>query len=311
MNNHYRLPLDSPRWNQLGTFGVAPERIPLILRKLLEEPVNPADPILNELMNAIFHQYSLADATYFVLPYLTDIHARYADTNPRLFYLAANIAASAKIVQIDLPPEFRQAFLETLIDFESIAISNIVTKDQPFLDVYNACKAAMAFSRHCCGKLLMDVLEQEGTKRTSLICPQCQQGIRIMLFQAGAVIIERGEDPQPPEPPRPLAQPHIRPHVEREPNPWRVVERFLTQDPDSAAISETEGQHLEIAARLCALGFGPNVPPEGAFTLIGSIMLKHGFASSARRFFRLWDTVNCPKCNSPFVAATGWWGCVI
>ena len=68
MSKPHRLPLDSPLWNHLGTFGVASERIPLLLQKLIEEPVNPAAPALDELMVAIFHQYSLAHERAVIVP---------------------------------------------------------------------------------------------------------------------------------------------------------------------------------------------------------------------------------------------------
>jgi hypothetical protein len=312
MNDAKRLPLDSPLWNRFETFGVVPRRIPLILKKLTKDSVDPMDPAFNELVSGIFHQYSLTDATYAALPYLADIHDRFANKNPNLFYLAANIAASANVDQIDLPPEVREAFLETLIGFATIAISKVVTEGHPVKNVYDDCVAAVAFSQHCCGKLLMDVLEAEpeGTKHTSLICPQCQQHMEVVLFEEGAVVIEPGREPHPPEPPKPLARPPLRSYPERRPNPWHAAGSFLAQGLQSVAMSDTERLYLAVATSLCERGFGPHVLPEDAFSLIGSVLLAHGFASSARRFFRLCDIVACIKCNCAFVAAKGWWGCV-
>jgi len=313
MNSAKRLPLDSPLWSRFQTFGIAPGRLPLILKKLTKDAANPMDPSLDELVSGIFDEYSLTNATYAAFPYLAEIYARYANTNPSLFYLAANIASSSNVYQIDLPPEVREAFLATLIEFETIAISRIVTKGQPIRDVYNSCVASMAFSQHCCGKLLMDVLEAEpdGTKHTGLICPQCQQHIEVILFKEGAVLIEPGRQPQPPEPPKALTPPTLRSYVaRRSPNPWQFVGPFLSQELRLTSISETEQAHVELATGLCANGFGPHVPSEDAFSLIGSILLAHGFASSARRFFRLWDTVTCTECKSTFIAGKRWWGCV-
>ena len=185
MNDSKRLPLDSPLWNSFETFGVAPGRIPLILRKLTEDSVDPNDPGLDELASGIFHQYSLTDATYASFPYLAEICARYMSSTPSLFYLAANIAASANVDKINLLPEVREAFLRTLIELEAIAISKVITKGQPIREIYCVSIAAMAFSRHCCGKLLMDVLRPETEERTSLICPQCQQYPRDRTFRRG------------------------------------------------------------------------------------------------------------------------------
>jgi hypothetical protein len=309
MTNAKRLPLDSALWSRLEAVGIAPGRVPLILKKLMEEPVNPMDPALDELVSAIFHQYSLTDATYAVFPYLIAIYDRYSKTNPTLFYLAANIAASADIDQTHLPSEVHEAFMEGLVDFETIAISRIVTKAQPFADVYSACIAAMAFSRHCCGKLLMDGLEREGTRNTGLICQKCDEQIEVMLFPEGLVVIEPGRETQPPKPPKPLGRPLIRSYGVRQPNPWQVVYSFLLEESQPSRLSDTEPLHVEMATRLCAAGLGPNTPPEDAFSLLGSILLTHGYSSSARRFFHLWDEVACTKCECTFVAAKGWWGC--
>lgn len=309
MNDQYLLPLNSPRWNELGSFGVSPNRIPFILQKLLEDPIKPVNSSLIELMNAIFHQYDIADAAYFVFPYFVDIHARYKKTNPYLFGLIANIAATAKVDEIDLPLDVRRAFLETLIYFEQIAISNLIKKGQPFADIFGSCMDALAFSRHCCGKLLMDVLGRDGAKHTSLICPQCQQQMEVELFEEGLVVIERGQDLRPPEPPRPYVLPLFLPHNERKPNPWHDAGSFLSQESQLEAISEVEHLHVEMSIRLCSQGVNPNVPVEEVFSLIGAILLTHGFSSSARSFFRLWDTVMCSKCEHVFVAAKGWWGC--
>jgi hypothetical protein len=309
MRNAKQLPLDSPLWSRLETFGVPPGRIPLILKRLVEGPVDSMDPALDELVSAIFHQYSLTNATYAVFPYLTAIHHRYAKTNPALFYLAANIAASGKVDQTDLPFEVREAFLEALVDFETIATSRIVGKGQPFGEVYNACTAAMAFSRHCCGKLLMDGLESEGTQNTGLICPQCDDQLEVVLFPEGLVVMQPGRKSRPPEPPKPLAPPQVRSYALRQPNPWQVVHSFLLDEAHPAGVSGVETLHVEMATRICAAGLGPNVPPEDAFSLLGTILLAHGYISNARRFFHLWDTVSCPNCRTTFIAGRGWWGC--
>lgn len=312
MSDRYLLPLNSPKWGQLGTFGISSDELPSILRRLLEEPIKPMCPSLTKLMNAIFHQHDLADAAYFVFPYLADIQARYDKTNPYLFGLIANIAAVAKIDEINLPPKTHRAFLETLIYFEQIAVSKIVRKGQSFPDIFGACMDAMAFSRHCCGKLLMDILERDGAKHTGLTCPKCQQQKEVELFEEGLVVVERGLDPQPPEPPKPFVRPLFRSYNVRTPNPWQVVELFLSQESQLAgiSISELERLHVEMSISLCAQGISPNVLPEEAFSLIGAILLTHGFVSSAHRFFHLWDTVTCARCNSSFIAAKGWWGCV-
>jgi hypothetical protein len=312
MSSTKRLPLDSPLWSRLETFGIKPERIPLIIKKLTRDAVNPMDPALDELVAGIFDQYSLTNATYAVLPYLAEIYNRYAKTNPNLFYLAANIAASADVGRIDLPPEVREAFLEVLIDFETMAISKVVTKGQPIRDVYNCCVAAIAFSQHCCGKLLMDALEAEpeGTKHTGLVCPQCQEHLEVILFDEGAVVVELGREARPPKPPKPLAAPTTRFHAERRANnPWQLVGSFLSQGLRAASISETQRLHVELATRLCEESFGAHAVSEDAFSLIGSILLTHGFAPSSRRFFRFWDNVTCTKCASTFVAGKRWWGC--
>jgi hypothetical protein len=310
MNSAGQLPLDDPRWSALGTFGVPPERIPVIIRRLLEGPANPDDPAFDELAVAIFHQYSLADATYVVLPYLVDIYARYGNVNPRIFYLAANIAASADIDKIRLPAQVRQGFLDGLARFETIAVSKVLEKTQPVGEIYNATAAGIAFSRHCCGKLLTDVLDAEDAQHTALVCPQCHEHIEVMLFEEGAVVIESGPDPQPPDPPRTLNIPVFGQHPERRPNLWRAVSVFLSQESQFVSMCDTEQLHMEGATRLCGMGVSSDVPPEEIFSLIGAILVAHGFSSNARRFFRLWDSITCPKCGAPFVAGKRWWGCV-
>jgi hypothetical protein len=309
MRNATLLPLDSPLWSRLETFGIPPERLPFILKRLTEDPVNPTDPALDELASAIFHQYSLTNATYAVFPYLTVIHDRYAKTNSGLFYLAANIAASANADPTHVPSEFQEAYLKTLIDLERIAISRVVAKPQPFDDIYSACIAAIAFSRHCCGRLIMDGLESEGTQHTGLICPQCDEQVEVMMFAEGLVVMQQGRKPRPPEPPSPSARPVIRIYDGRQPNPWEAVHSFLLQEAQPVGLSDTERLHVQVAIRICAVGLGPKIPPEDPFSLLGAILLRHGYVNIARRFFHLWDPVTCPRCGSTFVAAKRWWGC--
>jgi hypothetical protein len=157
----------------------------------------------------------------------------------------------------------------------------------------------------------MDVLEPDGTRRTNLICPQCRQRIQVVLFDEGVVVIVGGRAPQHPEPSRPLVRPVIRSYDERQPNPWQTVAAFLAQRSQRVDMSDAERSHVEMATRLCKFGFGRNVPPEDAFSVIGSILLAHGFTKNSCRFFRLWDTIACSACNSRLLAARGWWGCVM
>jgi hypothetical protein len=245
------------------------------------------------------------------MPYLLDIYARYGDTNPSLFYLFANIAAASEVKKLDLPNDILQAFLEALIEFEGIAIGKFLNERDSFDDLLGACEAAMAFSGHCSGKLLIDILEQEGTKRTLLICPICGEDVDVTLFEEGAVtsISEKGFEA--PSPPRPYTLPTVKEYPEHEPNQWRVVASFLSTATESKAFSEAESRYVELAIGLCDRGFGPEAPPEAAFSLIGSVLLSKGFRTSAHRFFRLFDSVKCNHCGSLFMAAKGWWGCAL
>jgi hypothetical protein len=308
--NPDKLPLTSPLWNGLGNFAVPAERIPLIIRKLLEGAVDPDARELDELAAAIFHQYSVADATFVVVPYLPEIHARYGETNPSLFYLAANIAAVAEVDDIGLPPPVQRGFFHALREFEAIAISRIPVAGQAVDEIYGVTTAAIAFSRHCCGKLLTDALNAEDTSHTSVICPRCRQQFRVMLFDQGAVVMENGVEPIAPDPPVPLAAPSTQPHRRMSHNAWQVVSAFLAQKSSSLRASDIEQLHVGAARQVCELGIGPDAPPGGVFSVIAAILMMHGFSANARRFLRLWDTLTCPSCGAAFVAADRWWGCV-
>jgi hypothetical protein len=310
VTNLYSLPLESPRWSQLGTFGVPPEEIPLLLKQLLNDPTNNLGSPLRRLANGIFHQYELADAAYFVFPYLADVQARFPQPNPWLAGLVANIAATADIDRVQLPPAAHQVFLDTLLHFERLAVSDLLVTDQPFAAVYGVCMDALAFARHCCGKLLLDVLERDGAHHTGLTCLGCGCSMEVALFQDGVAIMQTGLEPEPPNPPQPFATPSLPTHSKRKINPWQPVGEFLSREVRLGDLGQTERLHVDLAMRLCSLGIGPAVLPEEAFSLIGAILLAHGFSDSARRLFRLWDTVTCPACLTPFVAARGWWGCV-
>lgn len=309
MSSPNKLELESNLWNGFGTFGVTPARIPLIVRELMEAPPSPDHPGLDELTNAIFHQHSILDAAYFVFPYLIDIHARHGG----MLLLAANIASSANLDRANLPPQIRQAFLDALSEFEAVAVRQALVERKSVREIYNASIAALAFSQNCCGRLLTDVLDAEtdadSTNRTYLICPKCRIHIEVALFDEGAVVVEEGQKTTPPQSSKPFASPLLKYSEKHSNNSWNTIGSFLIQKSKHDGMSEVDRLHVNLAIGLCELGIGPNVPPEGIFSLIGAILLVHGFTGSARRFFRLWDTVTCSKCNCSFIAAKGWWGC--
>lgn len=303
------LALDSPVWGDLGTFGIHGRELPSRLAALLRQPVDPASPALDEIMEAIFHQHSLSDASYAVFPYLPEIHARYGATNPALFFLAANIAMSAKL-DPELPDVIIASFRQACLSFERIAAQRVATSPGTAQEVYAVTVAALAFAGHCCGRLLVDVLEAEGTRRTYITCPHCGAKLRIVLFDEGAVLTGAGQTPSPPSPPHPLAPPTRQLFPERVPNPWSPVAGLLTGQFEEAKAGSAERAHLDIAMALCHAGLTSETPPRFVFSTIGAILLVHGHAAAARRFLRLWDTVKCSSCGAAFVAADGWWGCV-
>ena len=304
------LPFDSPLWNQLDTFTQRPGGVALALRKLLGGPVtDPADPALTELTDAIFHQHSLVQATYAVFPYLIELSSRLAVTNPEIFFLAANITLAVRTDQTAVPVVIREAYDASVPEFERIAIGRLMQVGGKFVITYGDVLAAMVFSGHCVGNLLNDVFENDGTKRTGVVCPHCEVKFGVALLDEGTVVVAPNYKVKPPPRVTDLSLPTTAQYPRRDPNPWHPVAGFLANRAGTLALDAAERAHMQVAVDICSSGFSPHVRCEHAFSLIGSILQAQGFRSSARRFYRFWDDVTCPGCTKPFMVASGWWGC--
>jgi len=307
-----KLPLNNPVWQELQVFFGPPQAVPALIRELLEGPFDSQSPALAQLIEAVFHQHSTLSATHTTFPYLLDIAQRGGEQHDRVFFLAANIAASTDLEQAGVPPQLAAAWLAAARTFEGLATERIPRVSDTPGHTYEVCKAALAFAGHACGRLWMDVLEAdvgpEGTNRTSVECPGCAKVFDVRLFDEGAVLTKYLGHAEPPQPPHAWALPEPHAYVSRDPNPWQEVQTFLTKRAMSEPRSSGEGAYFDAAIRLCAAGVRPEVPSTDVFCLIGAVLLAHGHAASGRRFLRMLDTLICPSCQTRFKAAAAWSG---
>jgi hypothetical protein len=104
-----RLPLDSPRWSQLGTrMGPGAYPVPQALRGLSDDPSDLE--LFREMWPEICAEETTYDAAYAAVPYLMDFAGRLdaADADEYLI-VAGLVATSASDVPNDLEPAFSAA----------------------------------------------------------------------------------------------------------------------------------------------------------------------------------------------------------
>lgn len=309
----FKLPLNDPRWAALEVFRRGPKDLPVLIAELLQAPADDEHPALRQLTAAIYHQYSTVAASYACFAHLLDIYQRSGRRNEPVFFLAANIAVSSLKQMPDLPQDIAAGWLGARTSFERLAVAWMEQPAPLPRDAYDRCIAALAFAGHRTSRLWMDVIEPEAddpdsTNRTDLQCPHCRRDFTIRLFDEGAAVADQNNRAQPPDPPRPWPQLPHRDQPLRQHNPWLPLEAWLQQATQRLNPGRMELHYLNAARRLCAAGVLPETPPDEALCLLGAVLQAHGFEASARRFWRMLDTVSCPQCRSPFVAANGWWG---
>ncbi len=309
----YVLPLDDPKWAGLEVFRRGPKDLPTLIRELQLAPADPSHPALDHFTAAIYHQYSTVVASYVCFPYLLDLCERSNHRNHRVFFLAANIAASATRLRPELPQDITDAWLAAARRFEEIATAWAAAAAPLPWDAFDRSVAALAFNGHRCSRLWMDGIEPEtdpdSNNRTSVECPQCSDIVTLALFEEGAVPTDRNDNAEPPSPPHPWPRPPQRDMAApRTPNPWSALEPLLSQAALAPGVPAFAASCVDASRQLCATGIDPATGADEVFCLIGSVLWAHGHQRNGQRFWRMLDTVTCPACRASFVAANRWWG---
>jgi hypothetical protein len=304
-----RLPLANPAWATMSSYALDPARIPFELGALRDDPQHRFDELFPLIFDSVFNQGSISLSAYAAFPYLVDAYAALRERDPEAMVLLAQIAASAQRDETQLPAGISQAFHNALTIMEAFAVKVLAQLSGSVDDLYYTTLSAIAFSGHCCGRLLSDLLEPAGPAWTLIICPTCSKATKVTLFADGAVAWTGDDEPNPPRLPQPLGRLIAFEPAPREPNPWAELEPILDRAAQSVQPGSATFQRVEAARQLCHRGINPDVPPDHVLSLIGVLFIGHGYTDEAIRFLRFTDEVECPNCKVRVRVADAWWGC--
>jgi hypothetical protein len=303
-----RLPLMHPAWTSMNSFLLAAETIPHVLGCLIDDPEARFGELFPQVLGSVLHQDSISPAAYAAFPYLVQAHQALSKPELRSIVLLANVAIAQPPTDLALPADVVCAMRSAVAVMEATAVT-MLTRPQPHVHaVYYTAVSALAFAGHCAGDLLSDAVEPDGKARSAVTCPRCAASIKISLFAEGAVPWLDEVEPLSPVPPRPLARLSPFDAPDRRPNPWRLLNELMQNAAASLAVNSVEFQRLTAAIELCRRGVAATVSPGPGFSLIGALLVSHGYPEQAMRFFRFADEIDCPHCQARFRVSDEWWG---
>jgi hypothetical protein len=306
-----RLPLDSPRWDQLNTFGADARDVPELIRQVQRERRFGRNTAFTKLVDRIFQQFSVREALYPTIPYLVDLGKQLSDDEAsELWKWIGTAVACAAVSEHGVPPEFAEAYTEALATAEARCVSTLLKGEREAFDAYELGVAAVALAGHRIGLLVMDNFSPEDDAETTAICPVCGKEIRIAVFDEGLVVEDQDFEgyPSAPQPPRAFNEASVADAPSRNPNPWRQVADALSANVDALDSPPLPASHISTAFRVASFGVSPGVAAGPVFSLLGCLIARNGEREPARRYFHAWDDLECPFCRAQFRFADAWWG---
>jgi hypothetical protein len=306
-----RLPLDSPRWSQLDTFGGDARDLPELIRQIQRERRFGRDSAFAGFVDRVFQQFSVREGLYPTVPYLVDLGEQLSeDQASELWKWIGTTAACAAVSEHRVPSEFAEAYTEALATAERACVNTLMKREWEAFDAYELGVAALALGGHRLGLLVMDNYSPGDDAETAAVCPRCGKQIQIAAFNEGLVVQDQAFQgyPNPPQPPQPFNEASVSDVSPRNPNPWRQVADTLSArvDPDDAP--PLPASHIATAIKVASLGISQGVTAGPAFSLLGCLVALNGERELVRRYFHAWDDLKCPFCFSQFRFADSWWG---
>lgn len=305
-----KLPLDSPRWQQLQSFGGNGAALPVLIRRAQAGP--DGVQAVARLEDLIYQQYSCCEATFAVVPHLVELVASYpTDRRAPLCILLGSIAATC-----DLPPGSRvedliPAYRSALADAEPLCVETLLAGAWDLQTSYYLGVSAIGLAAHPLGGLFMDNLVPHAKANSTAVCPRCGTSVVVAVFDTGLVAYSGGSQPYPkaPEPGRTPTAPVNPTTPGRDPNPWAEVGRRLHLLIGGLTTTSYPGlAHVRAASVVAESGLTPRVSASGVFSLLGALITLKGFPDRAMRFYHACDSITCPSCSLAFVFAEHWWG---
>jgi len=306
-----RLPLDSPQWSQLNTFGGNAQDVPELIRQVQRERRLGAKTAFAKLVDRVFQQFSATEALYPTIPYLVDLGVQLSDDQAsELWKWIGTVAACAGVAEPGAPPDFEEAYREALATAELHCVRTLLSGGRERFDAYELGVAAVALAGHRLGRLVMDNYSPEDDAETAAICPVCGKEVQIAVFDEGLVVEDQEFHgyPDPPQPPRRFNEASVSDVPPRDPNPWRQVADTLTASVDADDAPPLPASHIATAIKVASLGVSQGVTAGPAFSLLGCLIALNGGREPARRYFHAWDDLECPFCRARFRFADAWWG---
>jgi hypothetical protein len=329
------LPLDSPRWLELGTAVGLGTKTAGALRAVLDSRFD--SPAWDRLYDLILHQGSIYPATYAVMPHVLAACER-APTSVwiDIGYLVSAIDSRAwHDVPRDLVPACDAAIAAALPHairaFDAARDIRMSARyhRHPISrasQVDSLALACVALARHPVGQLLWAFVSPPRPNEAFVhqmfcgaMCPACDIELEWMHCGDGILEYSLGKhDPSVPDRQPPLVLPDP-PLLAGEPGPWAPIARALdaaTGATDRGPANGSNGyRSLHRAAAdldslaatayaVASAGLPRDAPKRAVICLVAAMIALHGERDWARRFARLASDMRCPACDavSAFVA---------
>ena len=304
-----KLPLNSPQWSKLDSFGDSGQ-LPSLVQQLEESDDPGASEVFGDLLDAIYQQYSCCEAAYAVLPYLVELGLKlHNGSDPDLWIYVGQMAGTCK-GPVDRA-EFMSTYKAALDAAQGHWIKVLLESSQDLRTLYYLSVATIALTQNPLGKLVMDNLFPDKYAESTAVCPFCAQNVSVACFESGYVVrLSVSKRPEPPSPPIPLSAPRKSVLPQASPNPWQAVASALTDFMSSAELPAGSIEHLQAARELADRGLTSQSDPALVFSLLGSLLILRGHPEAGMRYLHAWDSIACSECGRSFIFADRWWGAV-
>ncbi|MBN1959987.1 MAG: hypothetical protein JW841_03505 [Deltaproteobacteria bacterium] len=306
------LPLDSPQWKTLKLSSGKAGSIPNSIRQFSSNP-NFKGKLFDSIWQSAYHQYSLYDAMFAIIPHLVSIaDALPAEKCLNLWLVVGGAAAMYDPKIEHAPSNLLPGYEQAIAHAEPRCLENLQTAKLKLNEAYNLIVAAIGLAGHAVGKMEMDNMFAYDDAESKVICPKDESEIIVSVNDWGLAVISYDDDDPPSPPPKnaraPLANPGTFKGSKRTPNPWQNIGAELRDLATKKNLLAGVQPHIEIAAAVAEAGVTAKVKPGAIFSLIGALLTYKGFPKPALKYFHLWDSIECPNCQSKLIFADNWWG---
>ncbi|MFD9129225.1 WD40 repeat domain-containing protein [Kitasatospora sp. NPDC059571] len=289
-----KLPLDSPRWDELD--GVRVEDVRALLEEMASAVTGSDDgwaETWTYVADGLMQQSTVTNGAYAVVPHLVETAA--AAPAGRFTDLWAGIGLMLTADhRPPVPADLEAGFGAALRAAERAAVRELLAGGVPAAACTDLVLGGVALAGHHTGAVLWQFLHPHKADHL-LLCPGCESESEIPEFAADPV-----HPPfEAPEQPRPA-------RARQGENPWSPAAAVLRDD----ALGEGWEPFLRVARAVAEAGVTPETPGPAVLCLVAGLVAARGTpqwagTAWARRLMLLTGCFRCEDCEQTWTIADG------